>query len=267
MPTENDADRGAHLRAQWSRLQGADPFCALGLAPEAEWDDIRQAYLRATKLFHPNRYACETPETRELAHEVFLLIRRAYDQLADEGKRKAWRDRLVPPTPPARPSVSMPAAAPTQEAPLTKAPPAPVVPAVPSPVSPGASASGKHPQAQRGRPITRPPEEVKAMLDAAKTRNQRFEDAQKLMVVGKYQQARMALQGIAGEDPHMIRYRVQLHLAWGYEHKGEGRVDEAVRELERAVLLDPTCTEAVRALEKLQAARKGTGLFSKFFGR
>lgn len=105
------------------------------------------------------------------------------------------------------------------------------------------------------------------MLEAAKTRNQRFDDAQKLIMTGRYQQARLALQGIAGEDPHTTRFRVQLHLAWGLEHKTEGRVDEAIRELERAVLLDSSCREAAAVLQKLQASRKGTGLFSKWFGR
>src|SRR5206468_1182185 len=113
----------------------------------------------------------------------------------------------------------------------------------------------------------RPPGEVQAMLDAARTRTQRFEEALRLMTLGQYRQAREALFKIAAEDPQNKKYRVQLYLAWGMEHKTEKRTEDAIRELERAVSLEPTCTDAMEELQKLHDQQKKGGILSKLFGR
>jgi Tfp pilus assembly protein PilF len=108
---------------------------------------------------------------------------------------------------------------------------------------------------------------MQAMLDQARTRGQRFDDAVLLIRQGQYKQAREALYKIAMEDPQNKRYRVQMHLAWGMEHLGEGRAPEGQRELERALTLDPNCSDARDALKKLQDAQKKPGLFGKLFGK
>ena len=74
----------------------------------------------------------------------------------------------------------------------------------------------------------------------------------KALAVGRYREARETLHQIATEEPQEKRYRVQLHYAWGLEHQSQGRSDLAVRELERALTLDPTCREAKDALAALR---------------
>src|SRR5438552_11600630 len=98
------------LRQEMDRIRSADPFTVYRLTPLADVVDVRNAFLAATKRFHPNRFATASPEARDLANEVFLVYRRAYDQLTDDAKRKQWQDRLRPAAPlGARPSIHTPA--------------------------------------------------------------------------------------------------------------------------------------------------------------
>jgi tetratricopeptide (TPR) repeat protein len=108
---------------------------------------------------------------------------------------------------------------------------------------------------------------VQALLEAAKTRTRRFDDAQISMAQGRYREAREALQRLAAEDPATKKFRVQLHLATGLEHRAAARFDEAIRELERAVALDPECADAAEALRRLQEQKRSGGFLSKLFGR
>jgi hypothetical protein len=306
-------DVALRLRAELSRLKPRHPFDILGLPISAEADAVRQAFLTATKKHHPNRYARESPEARELATELFLVIRSAYEQLSDEATRRSWRERLAPASPIGMTAPRAHSATPPKGMPIVMNTPPKGVPAVPAataataptaptaataPTAPTAAAptaattpptaapptaapppsvsqtirSRTAPPIRPTRPPTAPttgksPAEVQAMLEAAKTRAKRFEDAQVSMVQGRYRDAKEILQKLAAEDPATKKFRVQLHLATGLEHKGANRSDEAIRELERAVALDPECTDAAEALRKLQEQKKSGGFLSKFFGR
>ena len=57
-------------------LDSHDPWLVLGLGPEADDDQIRQAYLTGVKTYPPDR----------CAHE-FQRIRWAYDELKDARRR------------------------------------------------------------------------------------------------------------------------------------------------------------------------------------
>jgi predicted Zn-dependent protease len=106
------------------------------------------------------------------------------------------------------------------------------------------------------------------MLDAARTRGQRFEEAIHLLVHGKYREAREAFYKIAMEDPQSKRYRIQLHYAWGLEHLADGKPAEAQRELERALALEPENHDIKSALGKAQEQlKKPSGILGKLFGR
>ena len=106
---------------------------------------------------------------------------------------------------------------------------------------------------------------MRALLDEARTRGQRFEQAARHIARGNYTQARELLTKLVAEDPQSRRFRLKLLYATGLEHRDAGRFDEAVRELERAAALENEPGEATEALKKLQAERKG--LFGKLFGR
>jgi tetratricopeptide (TPR) repeat protein len=105
------------------------------------------------------------------------------------------------------------------------------------------------------------------MLEAAKTRNLRFDEAVKQLRMGNYGVAREAFHKIASEDAQSRKYRVYLSLAQGLEHKSAKRWEEAERELERASKLDPDFKEAADELQKLREERGKGGIFSKLFGR
>jgi hypothetical protein len=302
------------LQTQFEAIRSADPFRVLGLDHHAGVEDIRHAYVRLTKVYHPNRFALEDPHTRDLANEVYLVIRRAYDLLLDDAGRQRWRERVAPsptganPRPHTTPAVSgalPPVTAvssglgvgtirPGGPPPVQTTPMA--LPDLTPPPNPGQTRTGKAPTnpppaapAPRSPPrvSTQPTSsrtptipgspgsvDVQGVLDQARTRAQRFEDALQLMHQGRYKEAREALFIIAAEDPQSKRYRTQLHLAWAFEHKLEGKRDDYKRELERALDLDPECHEAKAALAKLEEssggganAGKKKGLFGKLFGK
>src|SRR5687768_6425376 len=70
---------------------GRGPHDALGISYSATQADVRSAFLKLTKQFHPARFARMSSELQKLANEVFLGLRGAHDQLAR------------PPKPPTRP--------------------------------------------------------------------------------------------------------------------------------------------------------------------
>jgi hypothetical protein len=325
---------GARLRQEFDRLKNADPFLTLGIAPSADTAAIRWAFLELTKRYHPNRFAREASDVQQLATEVFLLIRRAYEVLNDEQKRRVWRDRVgsgmtAPATPvnpiviPSKPIETVRPLATPQSAPVapgravTQAPevkPTPTVAAygatrtappasrtvppatrtvppatrtVPPPTRTVPPATRTAPPATRTAPPatrTTPPvsfkapaapampakpsgPDVNAVLEQARTRALRFEEAQRLLSHGSYREAREAFHKIAAEDPQSKRYRVYLHYAWGLEHRAAGKIEEAVKELERAVALEPEFADAKKDLEKTKDSKKSGGIFSKLFGR
>lgn len=168
---------------------------------------------------------------------------------------KARTPATQPPSgPPPRTSSTPPTQPPSGPAPTRVAAPSP------RPVSPSAGA----PARSRAGSTT----DVQAILDAAKGRGGRFEHANRLIAEGKFREARELLQKIAAEDPQNRKYRVRLGLAWGLEYRAERKYDEALRELERALGLDPENAEVADALRKTREQREANrGLISKLLRR
>src|SRR5262245_10436378 len=92
--TRSGRDVGEELLRELGRIAQLNPFEVLGVPPTANQEQIRTAFLAATKKFHPNKFARESATTLEAANEVFLVIRRAYGQLTDDGKRRRWKQKL-----------------------------------------------------------------------------------------------------------------------------------------------------------------------------
>ncbi len=57
-----------------------DPYVTLGLKADAEWDDVRHAYLRLAKAYHGDRYASVElpPEVRDYLQAMSRRINAAY---------------------------------------------------------------------------------------------------------------------------------------------------------------------------------------------
>jgi DnaJ-class molecular chaperone len=80
------------------RLNGLDelePHRILGIEPEAEQEEIRQAYLRMAKGYHPDCYAnVELPsEVKEYLAAMVRRINAAYAALEAPRQAEARRDR------------------------------------------------------------------------------------------------------------------------------------------------------------------------------
>lgn len=72
-----------HLKAYLRQIEGFEPGQVLGVAPGAPMDEIRQAYHRLAKAYHPDRFASAglPPEIDEYLSAVVRRINMAYDSL------------------------------------------------------------------------------------------------------------------------------------------------------------------------------------------
>lgn len=79
--------------------QGAnfDPFAILGVDPSSSRDDVREAYLRLAKLYHPDRYAT-TELPKEVRDYLAVMVRRinaAHDSVQTSMQRKAAKQEPI----------------------------------------------------------------------------------------------------------------------------------------------------------------------------
>jgi curved DNA-binding protein CbpA len=266
--TERGGDTASKLRAELARLTAGHPFQILGIPTVATADVVRSAFLAAAKRYHPTRFALLGQDARDVSNELFLLVRRAYSELIDDERRRAWREK-VGGTGPAAALDPPRAESPRAEPPRVGPAPSPEPPNAAAKADAGAGAPEPPrrplPRPPRGLPAPQPKRDVQDLLEQVRTRPQRTEDALQHLRKGRFRQAREALHQIAAEDTQNKRVRTYLHFAWGMEHRESGNLDEAARELERALKLDPSFAEAEKALRELGKARKG--IFSKIFGR
>jgi predicted Zn-dependent protease with MMP-like domain len=80
-PAEDPFDRGAGPTLE------PDYYAVLGLRPEAGHDDVRRAYHRLAKLWHPDRYTGAAPELRARAERRMRALTAAYAVLGDPRLR------------------------------------------------------------------------------------------------------------------------------------------------------------------------------------
>lgn len=55
-----------------------DPFAALGIRPTTNVDEVRAAYHRLARKWHPDQF--HTPEEQETAHDRMVVLNRAYEE-------------------------------------------------------------------------------------------------------------------------------------------------------------------------------------------
>ncbi len=71
-------NRKPQLSDELARLRGLEPYEVLGIAPDASADDIRAAYRRMVKIYHPDKSG---PFMRKYNEQVMKIVNDAYDQL------------------------------------------------------------------------------------------------------------------------------------------------------------------------------------------
>jgi len=108
------------LEAEAESLRKLNPFLVLGVGYETTDADVRHAFGELTKRYHPDRFArYQSPKLRQIAAEIFILIRDAYRRLADEKSRQqvvATLGHRVPTRAQTQPRGSGPAPAPVRTA-------------------------------------------------------------------------------------------------------------------------------------------------------
>ena len=76
------------LLSEAESLRKLNPFLVLGVGYEASDTDVRASFGELTKRYHPDLFArYESSELRQVAAEIFILIRDAYRKLGDEAAR------------------------------------------------------------------------------------------------------------------------------------------------------------------------------------
>lgn len=147
------------LISEAESLKKLNPFLVLGVGYEASDGEVRAAFGELTKRYHPDRFArYESSELRQVAAEIFILIRDAYRKLGDAGARAQLLLALgkSPSTPravPGPPRMTQPVPPPrlTQRVPSLRASattPPPATPGSQAAPNPGSSSgAGPAPQA------------------------------------------------------------------------------------------------------------------------
>jgi len=121
------------LAAEVESLRKLNPFLVLGIGYEASDSDVRAAFGDLTKRYHPDRFArYSSDKLRQVAAEIFILIRDAYRRLGDEASRaqvlatlgRAPVPRAIPATRPSPAPIGARAsgAKPAQVPPLARTP-------------------------------------------------------------------------------------------------------------------------------------------------
>lgn len=67
-----------------------DAYELLGIAKNASASEVKKAYFKLAKKYHPDSFQNASKEEREKAKEKFMAIQEAYEILSDEKKRKSY---------------------------------------------------------------------------------------------------------------------------------------------------------------------------------
>jgi tetratricopeptide (TPR) repeat protein len=121
-PTTPIEGKGAERRQEildaWDGLKSRNHFEVLGLPRSATEADVKEAYFRLAKRFHPDvHHGASLGDLRDKLEAVFIRLGEAYDVLRDTRKRGDYEQRLGrprPPQAPAGPEAPVAAAEPTE---------------------------------------------------------------------------------------------------------------------------------------------------------
>ncbi|MBL4634188.1 MAG: DnaJ domain-containing protein [Kofleriaceae bacterium] len=243
--------------AKWNAFQ------RLNIGYEANDDQVRSAFGELSKRYHPDRYArYQSPEIRELANELFILLRDAYRTLARAPERTAALAKIKPKSSPGSSPPLSPGSSPGSSPKLSVATAAPnlastrkakqidtKVPDMGAEIfdSVQQSSVGPLPQAN-GTPISAQVELGFRVLES-----------------GEYQNALQILKIEVRKYPDDIHAQVGVELAAGKLALVSGDRMEAGQRFEAALDIDPTNERAAREIAEMRrhVTSQRRGLLSK----
>ncbi|MCP3101803.1 DnaJ domain-containing protein [Myxococcus sp. K15C18031901] len=86
-----DANQLADLQSRCAKLDQLDYFEVLVLERSASPADIKKAFYRESRTYHPDRFfQLESKELKELVNELYKRVTEAYYVLRDDTKRKKY---------------------------------------------------------------------------------------------------------------------------------------------------------------------------------
>ena len=207
----------------------------------------RDVYLKAVKVFHPNRFARRPKEIQKLSNEVFLALttfltkapsksESASASMENSSPKKAnSRDRLKE----ARAKASRARRRSSKPVPAPKVEQAKKEPRKKTPTS----------------------NEAQLRIEA------RFLDAKQSLQDGMIEQALDDFRALAVEVPMDKRFRLYMHVSSARVCIRQKNFDKAESELKRALALDDQSSAALSAQTELNDAKKKNGIFSRLFKR
>lgn len=280
------------LVAEAESLKKLNPFLVLGIGYEANDNDVRAAFGELTKRYHPDRFArYESTELRNVAAEIFILIRDAYRRICDEAARTQVLTSLGRPSAAPR-AIPTPAAmratpphgmrVPPAKLPSSAIPPVTRVPerTIPLPqASPTAvpttrvqEQTTKKPQPLPARTdgndnTTKKPEPLPAdnrpsgsspplrpitASPAAPAHDAEHGALDEMMDQGRFDEALSAFRLLSKKHPHDRVLRAGIELCEGLIALGQRDRLEAAQRFEAALEIDPSNERAARELAEMR---------------
>lgn len=282
---EAEAELLEALLQELIALSKRNPFQILGVSYDATDQDVRTAFARLTKKYHPDRFArYESRDLRDQASEVYILIRDAYrrigsprareqtlEALHGKNPRPARSDRtqrmgsLTGPTPLPVPRAATPAplapARPdrTQQIGALRDPPP--LPPPPAPGLAGADLFNGGPAATTGAAAV----EVSAPLG----QGSELDRADVLVDQGHHRDALKIYNMLWHRNPNDLRARAGVELCEGITALAEQDRLEAAQRFEVVLEIDPENERAAHELAEMrrQATQDRKGLLARLLGK
>ena len=287
------------LASEAESLRKLDPFLVLGVGYEASDADVRAAFGKLTKRYHPDRFArYESAELREIAAEIFILIRDAYRRTGDAMSRAQMLQALDRSAPAPRAAPGPPRT--SQRSPVAPATgvPAVTVPA-PAAIRPTAAHAPHAAHAPAGmtapapatvrlpadaRPFARPGSEPPAPVVSTGSGDRRTAASHSMAAIvdpsglaaledlidqGRLDEALSGYRLLGKRYPHDRNVRAGVELCEGLLALAARDRPGAAQRFESALEVDPSNERAARALAEMrrQATHERKGLLSRLMGK
>ena len=93
-PSPEDKALVENLTSRHLQLKSLSYFEVLGINHDADNGNIKKAYFKMAKEYHPDWYHYSPPEVKATASDIFTLINTAYTMLSNEKARKTYEESL-----------------------------------------------------------------------------------------------------------------------------------------------------------------------------